>query len=81
MQEVMRDPVMATDGITYERAAIEEWLQRRSATSQASDGQMKLVPNLVRTRAVLQSHVHRMYVLHLCHGYSEQWWGFPARVG
>lgn len=62
MQEVMRDPVTATDGITYERAAIEEWLQRRSASSQASDGQMKLVPNLVRTCAVLQP----CCVLHTC---------------
>jgi len=25
--EVMRDPVQATDGHSYERAAIEEWLQ------------------------------------------------------
>ena len=27
-QEVMKDPVIAADGITYERSAIEEWLKK-----------------------------------------------------
>ena len=31
-QDIMQDPVLAADGFSYERAAIEEWLGR-SATS------------------------------------------------
>ena len=27
-QDVMRNPATAADGVTYERAAIEDWLQR-----------------------------------------------------
>ena len=29
----MRNPATAADGVTYERAAIEEWLQRSGAVS------------------------------------------------
>lgn len=29
---MMRDPVVAADGVTYERAAINEWLQRRDVS-------------------------------------------------
>ncbi|PRD23410.1 UNVERIFIED_CONTAM: Wdsub1 [Trichonephila clavipes] len=32
-QEVMRDPVVAADGYSYERQAIEEWLQKGKDTS------------------------------------------------
>jgi hypothetical protein len=31
--EVMRDPVIAADGHTYEREAIENWLRRGHRTS------------------------------------------------
>ncbi len=47
-QERMRDPVIAADGHTYERAAIEQWL-RQSATSPVSRAPMKaaaLIPNI-----------------------------------
>lgn len=27
MQEIMKDPVVASDGITYERQSIQEWMQ------------------------------------------------------
>ena len=30
--EVMREPVFTADGHTYERAAIEEWLERKSSS-------------------------------------------------
>lgn len=30
MQELMQDPVIAADGHTYERAAMEAWLQHKS---------------------------------------------------
>ena len=32
MQEVMRDPVLAVDGHTYEREAIESWLQKHGTS-------------------------------------------------
>lgn len=32
MQEMFEDPVVAADGYTYERTAIQEWLQRRNTS-------------------------------------------------
>ncbi len=46
-RERMRDPVIAADGHTYERAAIEQWL-RKSATSPVTRARMTattLIPN------------------------------------
>ena len=46
--EVMEDPVMCTDGHTYERRAIEEWLAMRS-TSPNTGAELRdkaLVPNV-----------------------------------
>jgi len=31
-QEVMRDPVLATDGYSYERSAIEQWLRTHNTS-------------------------------------------------
>lgn len=31
-QEMLRDPVVCDDGISYERHAIQEWLQTRSTS-------------------------------------------------
>jgi len=39
--DVMIDPVIDRDGITYERAAIEEWIHRR-ATSPTTRAPMSL---------------------------------------
>jgi hypothetical protein len=39
-QEVMRDPVMATDGYTYERLALESWLTNHD-TSPISNARMQ----------------------------------------
>lgn len=46
--EVMRDPVIAADGHTYEREAIDEWLRTTKespVTGQPMDAQT-LIPNL-----------------------------------
>ena len=55
-QEVMEDPVMCTDGTTYERAAIKAWLEEKGAvsllTGQALHGTV-MVPNF-GLRNVLQ---------------------------
>ena len=48
-QEVMVEPVIASDGFTYERSAIERWLDmgpdRRSPTTNAPLPSRTLVPN------------------------------------
>ena len=46
-QELMEDPVMALDGHTYERCAIERWLERRHTSPKTGEeltGTM-LLPN------------------------------------
>ncbi len=48
----MVDPVIAADGRTYERAAMEEWLQQHDTSPVTGDTllHIRLVPNvLVRT--------------------------------
>jgi len=46
-REVMTDPVMATDGFTYERAAIEQWLRTKSTSPQTNSklSSTNLIPN------------------------------------
>merc|ERR1711964_124030 len=47
-QEVMRDPVMASDGQTYEREAIEDWFKEGHMTSPNTNETLpdqKLIPN------------------------------------
>ena len=48
-QELLEDPVIAADGFTYEREAIERWLgmgtNRRSPTTNAPLAHRALVPN------------------------------------
>lgn len=44
----MKDPVIATDGYTYERAAITDWLARKAVsplTNQKMPGGNALIPN------------------------------------
>ncbi len=48
MQGLMKDPVVAADGQTYERAAIQEWLDRGNRSSPMSGAQLEhtsLTPN------------------------------------
>lgn len=47
-QMVFTDPVIASDGQSYERAAIEQWLDTGHTTSPATNRRLpdrKLVPN------------------------------------
>ena len=47
MQELFEDPVFASDGHTYERAAIEDWISRGKLspmTNQPLENK-KLIPN------------------------------------
>lgn len=55
-QEVMTDPVIGSDGITYERAAIEAWFAAGHTTSPLTRAPMtshSLVPNIA-LRAMIQ---------------------------
>jgi len=55
-QEIMREPVIAEDGHTYEKAAIENWLEK-SPTSPMTRQQIshaKLIPNLALKQLIDQ---------------------------
>lgn len=57
--ELMKDPVIAADGFTYERSAIAEWLQSGRDTSPMTNHRlphMQLTANLV-LRILIQKHV------------------------
>ena len=41
--QTMKDPVMAADGHTYERVAIEEWLKKNSISPQTGLTKQHLV--------------------------------------
>lgn len=58
MQAVMYDPVIAADGHTYERAAMQEWLTSHAASPVTGEQlpHMKVVPNVL-IRVILQQHV------------------------
>jgi hypothetical protein len=46
--QVMRDPVVAADGHTYERAGVEEWFAAHGAVSMVTGASLphtRLVPN------------------------------------
>lgn len=48
MQELLVDPVIAADGFTYERYAIEDWLARGNVTSPMTNDPLEhllLIPN------------------------------------
>lgn len=47
MQELMRDPVIAADGFTYERSAIEDWLSRKGTSPMTNEPleHLFLIPN------------------------------------
>ena len=60
--EIMRDPVMCTDGHTYDRAAIESWLvtHNTSPLTNAALPNRNLIPNhalrnLIQTNALNQT--------------------------
>ena len=54
MQAVMRDPVLATDGHSYERSAIEQWFLKHDCsplTNKVLDNK-ELQPNLLLKRMI-----------------------------
>ena len=56
-QELMCDPVTASDGHTYERAAIEMWLQRNPSSPKSG----------------LALHTTSLYPNHMCHRLILEW--------
>ena len=55
LQELMEDPVMAADGFSYARAAIEDWLARGNGSSPMTGAPLAhqhLTPNLAVRSAV-----------------------------
>ena len=50
----MKDPAIASDGHTYERAAVANWLQQHSTSpvTQAPLPHLRLVPNLLIKSAI-----------------------------
>ena len=53
-KQLMRNPVVAADGYTYERAAIERWMAgcTRSPITSAPLPSQELVPNLTMRSAI-----------------------------
>lgn len=52
VQEIMQDPVLVSDGHTYERAAIEDWVSKFSFSPMTGeelaskpDGKILVMPN------------------------------------
>ena len=53
--ELMRDPVFAVDGNTYERVAIEQWLSTGARTSPTTNEPLEnltLIPNHMARRMI-----------------------------
>jgi hypothetical protein len=64
-QDIMEDPVITEDGHTYERSAIQEWLNRGKRTSPKTGAMLrdtKLIPNY-SMRSLIQDLKERMPVL------------------
>ena len=56
MQELMKDPVFAVDGHTYERGEITTWFMRSDCSPMTGEPlpHTNLVPNLAMRSAILQ---------------------------
>ena len=54
--EVMTDPVMAADGHTYERAAMERWLAKGKTTSPKTGAPLEMM-------AVFPNHMVRRMIM------------------
>ena len=57
LQVIMTDPVIAADGHTYQRVAIETWLQSHNTSAITHEKLMhtRLVPNFT-VRQILKKH-------------------------
>jgi hypothetical protein len=64
-REVMEEPVVAADGHSYERSAIEQWLRRsaRSPMTNAPLGSAGLIPNIALRKAIAEWRAHRPLAL------------------
>jgi hypothetical protein len=58
-QEVMTDPVVASDGHTYEREAIEGWIARSPACPTSPMTRERIEPNVLLPNLTLQRLIHR----------------------
>jgi len=59
-QELMTDPVIAADGFSYERAAIQDWLDKGKRTSPKTGALLshdQLLPNL-SLRSLIQDRMN-----------------------
>ena len=61
LQEVMSEPVVAADGHTYEKTALQEWLQQHntSPVTGVTLAHTRLVPNVL-IRSVLARHQQQL---------------------
>jgi hypothetical protein len=59
----MQDPVVAADGMTYERAAIEGWIARQRAAGQAPSSPLTGAP--LASAVLHPSHLVRSMVASL----------------
>ena len=59
VQAVMRDPVIAADGHTYERHAIQDWLQEHSSSPVTGKplAHAQLIPNTVIDSLIQQQEL------------------------
>ena len=56
-REVMRDPVVAADGHTYERGSIEEWIQRQGADARSPKTNAKLAHTMLTPNHTLKASI------------------------
>jgi hypothetical protein len=61
LQKIMTEPVVAADGHTYERAAVQDWLlhHKMSPVTGVSLAHTRLVPNVL-IRSVLARHQQQL---------------------
>lgn len=55
LQELMEDPVVAADGMSYERSAITEWFRRGKLTSPTHGGKLdhrNFIPNIILKKVI-----------------------------
>lgn len=56
-QELFKDPVIASDGFTYERSAIEDWISRKRTSPMTNE---PLIHTLLTPNLAFRSMIHDM---------------------
>jgi len=76
LMDVMRDPVMAADGHTYEKVAIEQWFlkARTSPTTNEPLASLALLPNHAIRCAIAGRYAGNTYPCQL----GDAWWWSPG---